>query len=157
MNAGPTLSLGMIGNDVRRIQRIFVAAKVLSETNLNGKFDATTQSVIKDFQQSKGLPQTGIVNQATWQALPSDVKVKILMRGMKNARVKAMQQTLAIDNYYSGAIDGDFGPITEQAVYAYQQDKGIITDGIVGDQTWFVPIGAAGATLASLSGIHSTL
>jgi peptidoglycan hydrolase-like protein with peptidoglycan-binding domain len=52
-----------------------------------------------------------------------------------------------------GFVDGDFGPHTEGAVKAYQQDRGIHVDGIVGDQTWWAPAGAAGATLASLSGL----
>ena len=42
-------------------------------------------------------------------------------------------------------------PMTEAAVKAYQQDRGVHVDGIVGDQTWWAPSGAAGATLASLS------
>ena len=36
---------------------------------------------------------------------------------------------------------------------AYQGDRGLGTDGIVGDRTWWVPAGAAGATLASLAGV----
>jgi peptidoglycan hydrolase-like protein with peptidoglycan-binding domain len=45
-----------------------------------------------------------------------------------------------------GPIDGDFGPRTESAVRAYQSDRGVIADGVVGDQTWWVPAGAAGRT-----------
>jgi peptidoglycan hydrolase-like protein with peptidoglycan-binding domain len=52
-----------------------------------------------------------------------------------------------------GAIDGDFGPMTASAVRAYQGERGVTVDGIVGDQTWWVPVGAAGATLASISGL----
>jgi peptidoglycan hydrolase-like protein with peptidoglycan-binding domain len=44
-------------------------------------------------------------------------------------------------------IDGNFGPRTEAAVKDFQ------VDGIVGDRTWWVPAGAAGATLAPLSGV----
>ena len=52
-----------------------------------------------------------------------------------------------------GPVDGDFGPKTEAAVKAYQQDRAVHVDGIVGDQAWWAPAGAAGATLASLSGL----
>jgi hypothetical protein len=38
-------------------------------------------------------------------------------------------------------------------VRAYQGDHAISVDGIVGDRTWWVPAGAAGATLASLAGL----
>lgn len=36
---------------------------------------------------------------------------------------------------------------------AYQGARGLNADGIVGDRTWWVPAGGAGATLASLSGL----
>jgi peptidoglycan hydrolase-like protein with peptidoglycan-binding domain len=52
-----------------------------------------------------------------------------------------------------GPIDGSFGPRTESAVRAYQTQQGLTADGIVGDRTWWIPAGAAGATLASLSGL----
>jgi hypothetical protein len=38
-------------------------------------------------------------------------------------------------------------------VKVYQGSRGVAADGIVGDQTWWVPAGAAGATLASLAGL----
>jgi peptidoglycan hydrolase-like protein with peptidoglycan-binding domain len=43
--------------------------------------------------------------------------------------------------------------MTDAAVRAYQGDRGVVVDGIVGDRTWWVPAGGAGATLASLSGV----
>jgi hypothetical protein len=38
-------------------------------------------------------------------------------------------------------------------VRAYQTQQNITVDGIVGDQTWWNPAGAAGATLVSLAGL----
>lgn len=34
------------------------------------------------------------------------------------------------------AVDGIFGPITEEAVKAFQKSKGLTVDGIVGPKTW---------------------
>ncbi|WP_414643017.1 peptidoglycan-binding domain-containing protein [Bradyrhizobium sp.] len=42
---------------------------------------------------------------------------------------------------------------TESAVRTYQSQQNITVDGVVGHQTWWVPAGAAGATLASLAGL----
>src|SRR5438067_10917047 len=94
----------------------------------------------------------------TWQALPADPNTPLLARGASGSVVTALQKGL---KKYStpatdpGPVDGDFGPKTEAAVKAYQQDRGIHVDGIVGDQTWWAPAGVAGATLASLSGLRT--
>jgi peptidoglycan hydrolase-like protein with peptidoglycan-binding domain len=156
MNNGPTISIGATGHDVRRLQRIFVMMKALVPSNITGSFDITTEQAVKDFQGGAGLIVDGIVGSATWHALPADPDTPVLARGASGSAVTALQQGL---KKYStpatdpGLVDGDFGPRTEAAVKAYQQDRGIEADGIVGDQTWWVPAGAAGATLASLSGL----
>jgi peptidoglycan hydrolase-like protein with peptidoglycan-binding domain len=156
MNNGPILSIGSTGHDVRRLQRIFVMTKELGPSEITGNFDTTTEQAVKDFQQGAGLTVDGIVGPATWQALPADPDTPVLSRGSSGSVVTALQQGL---KRYStpatdpGPVDGDFGPRTEAAVKAYQQDRGVSADGIVGDQTWWVPAGAAGATLASLSGL----
>jgi len=156
MNSGPTLSIGATGHDVRRLQRIFVMTKALVFSDITGSFDVTTEQTVKDFQQGAGLTVDGIVGPITWQALPADPNTPLLARGASGSVVTALQKGL---KKYStpatdpGAVDGDFGPKTEAAVKAYQQDRAVHVDGIVGDQTWWVPAGAAGATLASLSGL----
>ena len=156
MNSGATLSIGATGHDVLRLQRIFVMTKALVSSDITGSFDVTTEQAVKDFQQGAGLTVDGIVGPATWQALPADPDTPGLSRGASGSVVTALQQGL---KKYStpatdpGPVDSDFGPKTEAAVKAYQQDRGVQADGIVGDQTWWVPEGAAGATLASLSGL----
>ena len=156
MNNGPTISIGSTGKDVRRLQRIFVMTKVLAPANITGTFASTTEQAVKDFQQGAGLTVDGIVGPITWQALPADPITPLLARGASGSVVTALQKGL---KKYStpatdpGAVDGDLGPQTEAAVKAYQQDRGVEEDGIVGDQTWWAPAGAAGTTLASLSGL----
>jgi len=154
MNSGPTISIGATGRDVRRLQRIFVMTKVLGPSDITGTFDSTTEKTVKDFQQGAGLTVDGIVGPITWQALPADPNTPLLARGALGSVVTPLQK--ALQKYFTaataqGAVHGDFGPKTEAAVKAYQQDRGVHVDGIVGDQTWWAPAGAAGATLASLS------
>jgi len=53
-----------------------------------------------------------------------------LKKGSKGSAVKAVQAKLKI------TADGDFGPITEKAVKAYQTKKGIVVTGVVNEETW---------------------
>ncbi len=50
--------------------------------------------------------------------------------GSKGPDVKILQQKLNL------AVDGIFGPITDEAVKAFQKSKGLSVDGVVGNKTW---------------------
>ena len=78
-----------------------------------------------------------------------------LARGLTGSAVSALQKALKAFGATTdpGPIDGNCGPQTESAVRAYQSQQNIAVDGVVGHQTWWVPAGAAGATLASLAGL----
>jgi peptidoglycan hydrolase-like protein with peptidoglycan-binding domain len=98
------------------------------------------------------------VGPVTWKALPADPNTQKLERGSTGAVVSALQKGLkTFDGPNTptdpGPIDGNFGQRTESAVRAYQTRQNIAVDGVVGDQTWWVPAGAAGATLAKLAGL----
>ena len=63
----------------------------------------------------------------------------VTKRGSKAAaRVKTIQSRLADLGYNVGPVDGDFGPMTEAAVKAFQADAGLVADGLVGPNTWAV-------------------
>jgi peptidoglycan hydrolase-like protein with peptidoglycan-binding domain len=156
MNSGPSIRSGSAGSDVRRLQRLLVEMKILSFERIDGNFGSATEAAVKDFQSGNGLTADGIVGPQTWSKLPADPQTPRLARGATGAAVSALQKglkTYSAQNAAAdpGVIDGDFGPRTEAAVRAYQSDRGVSVDGVVGDRTWWVPAGAAGATLASLS------
>jgi peptidoglycan hydrolase-like protein with peptidoglycan-binding domain len=153
MNNGPTLQSGAHGDHVRRLQRLLVMLKILGgAAQIDGTFGPKTKTAVEAFQSgSGGLAVDGIVGPATWAALPADPNTPQLARGAHGSAVTGLQHGLATFN--PGPADGDFGPQTEHAVKAYQADRGLPADGIVGDRTWWEPAGAAGATLASLSGL----
>ena len=60
----------------------------------------------------------------------------LLKRGSSGTAVRQLQEALKEAGHGPGPIDGEFGPATEAAVRAFQQEKGIAVDGIVGDITW---------------------
>jgi len=158
MNSGPTLSNGSSGGDVVRLQRLLVEMKLLDYPGIDGSFGPVTEGSVESFQESNGLTVDGIVGPMTWGALPADPDTPQLANGSSGSEVSALQQGLTTYSTEDpatnpGPIDGQFGPMTESAVRAYQGDRGVAVDGVVGDQTWWVPAGAMGATLASLSGL----
>jgi len=158
MNSGPTLSIGSTGPDVRRLQVLFVMTKAMVYTDIDGNFGAKTQDAVKSFQQGSNLTPDGVVGPLTWKALPADPNTPRLVRGASGSAVSGLQKGLrefggANTATDPGPIDGSFGSRTESAVRAYQTQHALTADGIVGDQTWWVPAGGAGATLASLGGL----
>lgn len=71
---------------------------------------------------------------------PTDLAIDhpTLRKGDENEYVKAWQIYLNSHGYNCGkyGADGKFGKDTEKAVKAYQKDKGLVSDGIIGPKTW---------------------
>jgi len=71
----------------------------------------------------------------------SDLLVKwstvdtVIRQGDRGAEVRLLQESLTALNYPVGPTDGIFGMQTFRAVQAYQKDKQILVDGVVGRQT----------------------
>lgn len=79
--------------------------------------------------------------------LQSTVYAASLRQGSSGQEVTTLQTKLKRWGYYSGAIDGKFGPQTRNAVVYFQQKNGLVADGIVGPQT----AAAMGMTLTTSS------
>ena len=59
----------------------------------------------------------------------------VMRTGSKGQEVKDLQTRLSALGFYSGKIDGEFGPGTKEAVTAFQKANGLEADGIVGEET----------------------
>ncbi len=66
------------------------------------------------------------------------VTLTTLGKGDEGEQVKAMQRLLAGLGYDLGSFgaDGIFGDVTDRAVRAFQQDRGLLVDGLAGEATW---------------------
>ncbi|MDD2421473.1 MAG: peptidoglycan-binding protein [Heliobacteriaceae bacterium] len=59
-----------------------------------------------------------------------------LKKGDTGEEVKQVQQLLSQAGFYQGKLDGEFGALMEKAVIAFQTKYKLVTDGLVGPQTW---------------------
>jgi peptidoglycan hydrolase-like protein with peptidoglycan-binding domain len=154
----PTISEGAAGDVVKRLQCALRRTPDLGVV-VDGKFGPATEQVVKDFQQGSGLTVDGIVGPMTWNALPDGGPMPVLENGSNGLVVSELQTVLTNGAAEWGGvtpqgIDGDFGPHTQAAVQAFQGWGKVQVDGIVGDQTWAVPLGEGSATLESQVGLQ---
>jgi peptidoglycan hydrolase-like protein with peptidoglycan-binding domain len=97
---------------------------------VDGIFGPKTAAAVRAFQAVNGLLVDGKVGNQTWPVLIIEVSA-----GSTGDAVRAVQSQL---NSRSGwlAIDGIFGPQTDNVVHSFQSFCELTTDGIVGPNTW---------------------
>ena len=165
---GMTLTPGNIGNDVQTVQiqlnrvaRNFPAIPKIAETD--GVYDANVAESVRVFQGIFDLPQTGTVNEATWDQL-SYIYVSVkklaelgseglryeeiqrdfpaeLREGDYGNAVRAFQYYLAVVGaYYERVqrieINGEFDAATVSALRDFQRLFGLPPTGVADRRTW---------------------
>ena len=60
---------------------------------------------------------------------------RLLRRGTSGSDVAELQGFLNLQGHEAGPVDGAFGSLTDLAVRAFQRDRGLNADGVVGAQT----------------------
>jgi GH25 family lysozyme M1 (1,4-beta-N-acetylmuramidase) len=92
--------------------------------------------------QGDSLGWPGILRPANQPGQVDCNRFHTIKEGYKGALVKYYQKRLK--PFYTGTVDGDFGPKTTAAVKAFQSKHGLVADGIIGVRTfaplsWVVP------------------
>ena len=159
------LRLGMQGSEIRTLQYyldiISYFNPALEIIPINGVFDQRTEQAVKAFQRFYGLPETGFVDEETWNlifkiyrdtaaTLPEGYEGErakifpgyVLSEGMQNDDVKDLQTYLSyIGSIYPEIpeipVTGYFGEQTRDAVYTFQRLFGLPISGLVGHSTWY--------------------
>lgn len=145
VNPDVYLQLGSSGAEVRRMQNRLIELGYL-EGSATGQFGASTEAAVIAFQKRNVSYFDGIAGPLTLSKLYADnarraststaVLGTSLQVGIKDSdAVRTMQRRLKDLRYYTGAIDGDFGPTTEVAVKAFQTNNGLRVDGKAGENT----------------------
>lgn len=123
------LNRGDDGPFVRIMQHLLRARRF--DLKADGIFGPITEQAVRRFQGNQGIVVDGVVGPVTWTRLFITVR-----RGSKGEAVKGIQVRMNLRQSAPIAVDGDFGPVTEQAVREFQLGQGLNTDGIVGPITW---------------------
>lgn len=158
------IRLGNSGNPVRVLQYYlaFVAAynNAVSAPAIDGTFGQATLASVREFQSAYGLPQTGVVDETTWDKL-SEVYLGIiesnppqflanvpvpypgtpLVLGSSGEAVRVLQERLDFISEFFENIEpvetsGYFGEQTVTAVNSFLRDMGLPEKGIVGPGVW---------------------
>ncbi len=124
----PIQRRGARGENVRTVQHLLNHHNI--PVVVDRIFGPQTEDAVRRFQRDRGLGVDGIVGNQTWPAL-----IVLVRRRSRGHAVRAVQRQLNARRS-SLAVDGDFGPQTERAVRQFQQDQGLLVDGIVGPDTW---------------------
>lgn len=64
-----------------------------------------------------------------------DTAAAVLKQGSTGSLVRTVQTRLKNWGYYTGSVDGIYGPITTQAVRYFQSRNNLVVDGIIGSKT----------------------
>ena len=133
----------------------------IKPVEIDGNFGAATENSVREFQEYFNLVQDGVVGQKTWEKM-QDIYEGIqqgvnvpeatppsadaypgtpLQTGSRGENVRRIQNWLnAVSAVYpdvpSVSADGIFGPLTQNAVQAFQSRFNLTADGIVGRITW---------------------
>lgn len=165
---GTPFGFGSTGNEVRVIQvelnRISTNYPAIPKiTPANGIYGESTVEAVRMFQSVFGLPQTGIVNKATWyqikyifiavkhlseltsEGLTEEEIENIfgdnLRRGDTGERVRIVQYFLNVIAYFNPEVpsvpaSGVFNEAMENQVKAFESFYGLYPDGVVDFRTW---------------------
>ena len=150
------LRRGASGAQVRALQERIIATTGLALAGgADGMFGPSTERAVKLVQRVNGLPETGVVDARTAQALgltgsassPSTPAPAgtVVQYGAQGAAVKRIQQLLiAAGVPVPGGADGIFGAQTRAAVRTFQQSKGLTVSGAVDAATDAALVAASG-------------
>lgn len=122
------------GDRVRAIQ--YLMNQRGSSLEIDGYFGSVSVAEVKAFQRDQGLTDDGQVGPETWPHL-----VYELEQGVSDGSHVRALQTVMNKRSAGVVVDGNFGPVMDSAVRAYQSSNGLVVDGSAGPVTWQALVG----------------
>ena len=132
------LRSGDTGDGVRDLQQRLTALGLDLSVESQGAFGLGTERAVFDFQTRRGLPRSGVCDQATWRSLVEagyrlgDRLLYLRSPMVRGDDVAQLQQQLGTLGFDAGRVDGIFGPDTDRAVRDFQRNAALSVDGVAG-------------------------
>ena len=138
LSGGKATRMGDRGSKVRLLQEHLHSAGY--DVRIDGEFGQQTQSVLRSFQRSMSLPDTGVLSEATRVALEPARDPFTLRRGDRGPSVFDAQRALMRHGYRT-EVDGSFTLKTENVLRRFQFEHGLEDSGRLDDTTRAVLLG----------------
>ena len=125
--------------DIQR--RLLTLGYELGPTGVDGVFLGVTLDAVRHFQAAEHLAEDGIVGSETWARLVDatftigDRLLYLRFPYLHGRDVVELQGALNALGFPCGEPDGIFGAFTERAVREFQDNTGLLSDGIAGSDT----------------------
>ncbi|WP_138417063.1 NlpC/P60 family protein [Aquibacillus sediminis] len=139
-----TLYYGQHNDGVRVLQQKLSKLSYFDKS-IDGEFGVLTEYALKKFQHEHELTASGQADRATIITLITKEREKYLkpllelehvyQPGEKSDDIKKIQNALYYFGYYTEEIDGIFGPMTQTALKAFQNDYGIEIKNEIDEET----------------------
>ena len=142
---------GSTGSAVRALQEKLKALGNYDGT-VTGRYGPLTKEAVRRFQRANGLTADGIAGPKTLTALgqleAGDAAAgesslnggaqgndSLLRLNSSGSAVRALQTNLQTLGYYGGAVTGNYGRLTKEAVRVFQREHDLSADGVAGPRT----------------------
>ena len=106
---------------------------------ISGVYGWTLGQRVLSFQRDQNLPQSGVVDQRTWNRLVALTATTTRLReGASGWAVKDLQVRLRLvkATYWTYAISGVYGWTLGQRVLSFQRDQNLPQSGVLDQRTW---------------------
>lgn len=135
---------GMQGPAVEDVQmRLGKLGFDINQSELDSKeFGESTARAVSDFRREYGFEEGDQIDDTCWTTLVDssyqlgDRTLYLRVPNFRGADVKALQQALNVLGFTCGTEDGIFGPHTEAALQQFQENVGLLADGMAFQDTF---------------------
>lgn len=142
---------------VRELQIRLRHAKYLAQYDAHDRFDGRTREALRKFQKDQGLPVSGWLDQASWDALravshqPTSAELANTDIGPwftnpgQVGYLLELQHRLRQAGHYAGPLDGQLSAATRAGILRLRASLGLPASEVVDERTWAQLLGRSRA------------